>query len=49
MDWGILMGVITGVLLAAFLGIVAWAWSNKRRRAFEEASRYPLFEDGDRL
>ena len=49
MDWGIVMGVITGVLLVAFLGIVAWAYGRARRRSFEEAARYPLFEEGDRL
>ena len=49
MDWGFVMGVITGVLLVAFLGIVVWAYRDARKRAFEEASRYPLFEEGDRL
>jgi len=49
MDWGIAMGVITAILLVAFLGIVAWAWSRKRKAAFEEAARYPLFDEGDRL
>ena len=49
MDWGIVMGVITAILLVAFLGIVVWAWSSARKKAFEEASRYPLFEEGDRL
>jgi len=48
-DWGIAMGMVTGVLLVAFLGIVAWAWSRKRKEAFDEAARYPLFDEGDRL
>jgi cytochrome c oxidase cbb3-type subunit 4 len=42
------MGVITAVLLAAYLGIVAWAWSRRRRRDFEEAARLPLlYQEGD--
>src|SRR5690606_20867143 len=49
MDWGIAVGVVTGVLLVAFLGIVAWAWSRKRKKDFDEAARYPLFDEGDRL
>jgi cytochrome c oxidase cbb3-type subunit 4 len=49
MDWGIAMGIVTGVLLVAFLGIVVWAWSKKRKKDFEEAARYPLFDEGDRL
>lgn len=47
MDWGTAMGVITAVLLAAFLGVVAWAYSKKRRRAFDEAARLPLQDDGE--
>lgn len=36
----------TVVLFIAFLGIVAWAWSKRRERAFDEAARLP-FEDND--
>lgn len=49
MNWGTAMGVITAVLLAAYLGIVVWAWRKERKEAFDEAARYPLFEEGDRL
>lgn len=49
MDWGIAMGVVTGILLVAFLGIVVWAWRKERKKAFDEAARYPLFDEGDRL
>jgi cytochrome c oxidase cbb3-type subunit 4 len=49
MDWGIVMGVVTAVLLVAFLGIVVWAYRKERKKAFDEASRYPLFDLGDRL
>jgi cytochrome c oxidase cbb3-type subunit 4 len=47
MDWGTAMGVITAVLLIAFLGVVVWAYSKKRRRAFDEAARLPLQDDGE--
>ena len=49
MDWGIVLGVITAILLVAFLGIVVWAYRKERKKAFDEASRYPLFDEADRL
>jgi cytochrome c oxidase cbb3-type subunit 4 len=45
MDWGIVMGVITAVLLVAFLGIVVWAYRKERKKAFDEAANYPLFDN----
>ena len=33
------------VLLIAFLGIVAWAWSSKRKTEFEQAAQLPLGDD----
>jgi cytochrome c oxidase cbb3-type subunit 4 len=48
MDWGIVMGVITAVLLVVFIGVVVWAYSAKRRRAFDEAARLPLQDDGEK-
>jgi cbb3-type cytochrome oxidase subunit 3 len=41
------MGVITAVLLVAFLGVVVWAYSARRRRAFDEAALLPLQDDGE--
>lgn len=38
-------GIVTAILLAAFLGLVAWAWSKRRKRDFNEASQLPLEED----
>ncbi|NIR60026.1 MAG: cbb3-type cytochrome c oxidase subunit 3 [Gammaproteobacteria bacterium] len=35
------------MLILVFMGIVIWAWSSRRRRDFEEASRLPL-DDEDR-
>jgi cytochrome c oxidase cbb3-type subunit IV len=38
-------GIITAVLLLAFIGIVAWAWNSRRREQFAAAARQPLEED----
>jgi len=35
----------TLALLVAFLGIVAWAWSGKRKPQFDAAARLPLEDD----
>jgi cytochrome c oxidase cbb3-type subunit 4 len=43
--FGHLSGVMTAVLMLAFIGIVAWAWSGKRRKSFDAAARLPLEED----
>jgi cytochrome c oxidase cbb3-type subunit 4 len=34
--------------MLAFVGVVIWAWSSKRKKDFEEASRLPLDENGPR-
>lgn len=44
-DYGIISGVMTAILLAAFLGVLAWAWSRRRRADFEAAARLALRED----
>jgi len=46
MDVTIFHGLWTGVLLVIFIGIVVWAWSGKRKRAFDEAAALP-FDDND--
>jgi cytochrome c oxidase cbb3-type subunit 4 len=46
MDYGVYGSVMTVVMLVIFLAIVAWAWSAKRRSAFDAAARMPLEEDG---
>jgi cytochrome c oxidase cbb3-type subunit 4 len=45
MSSGLLSGLFTVVLLLAFIGIVFWAWSARRREKFEAAARLPLEED----
>jgi len=42
---GILRGVVAGILLVAFLALWVWAYSGRRRSAFEAASRLPLEDD----
>ncbi len=41
-----LSGIITGLLLALFVGGCIWAWSPKHKRAFDQAARIPL-QDAD--
>ena len=45
MDLPTLRGLFTLILMIAFVAIVVWAWSSKRRKEFDEAARLPL-EDG---
>ena len=45
MDAGILHGLWTAAMIAIFAAIVAWAWSGRRKRDFDEAARLPLDED----
>jgi cbb3-type cytochrome oxidase subunit 3 len=41
----------TVVSVAAFVAVVAWAWSARRKRAFDEAANAPfaLPDDGDAI
>lgn len=39
-----LSGIITALLLALFVIGCIWAWSPKRKHAFEDAARIPLEE-----
>ena len=47
MDAGLLHGLWTAAMIAVFVAIVAWAWSGRRKRDFEEAARLPLEEEPD--
>ena len=40
--YGILGSAITVLSFLTFLGIVAWAYSSRRRGAFEEAANAPF-------
>ena len=41
-DYGFYSSVLTVVMLIVFLGIVAWAYSRRRKAAFEEAANAPF-------
>lgn len=45
MDVGIINGIITAVLLVVFIGGSIWAFSAKRKKDFDAASRLPLEDD----
>lgn len=41
-----LVGSVATVLVTVlFIGVVIWAWSKKRKKDFDEASRLPFDED----
>ncbi len=44
MDIHDIRAMFSVIMFAMFIGIVAWAWSNKRRGAFSEAANLPLNE-----
>lgn len=45
MDIGWFRSMVTVVLFIAFIGIVLWAWSSRRRDDFEAASRLVFDEN----
>lgn len=40
-----LTAIFTVLVLITFIGIVFWAWSDKRKEDFDQASRLPLDDD----
>jgi cytochrome c oxidase cbb3-type subunit 4 len=45
MDFNDLRSIVTVLVFATFIGIVLWAWSGRRKQAFEEAANLPFGED----
>jgi len=43
--FGTLSGIFTAIMMALLIGITLWAWSGRRREAFDAAARAPLEED----
>ena len=41
-----LRSIFTVLVFAAFIGVWIWAWSSKRKQAFDEAANLPFVEDG---
>jgi len=39
-----MIGILTAILLAMYLGIVVWAYSGRRRSDFAAAAQLPLAE-----
>jgi cytochrome c oxidase cbb3-type subunit 4 len=42
-----LRAAVTVLAFIAFIGIVLWAYSRRRKEAFDEAARLPFTEDED--
>ena len=40
-------GISTAILIVIFLGIVAWAYSSRRRDDFAAAAQLPLLKDDE--
>ncbi|TAM47541.1 MAG: cbb3-type cytochrome c oxidase subunit 3 [Gammaproteobacteria bacterium] len=45
MDIAVFHSWWTVLLVVIFIGIVAWAWSGRRRQSFDEAAKMPLEDD----
>jgi cytochrome c oxidase cbb3-type subunit 4 len=45
MDIGTVRGLITLALFIAFLALVLWAYSKRRKADFDELARMPLEDD----
>ena len=46
LDINLFRGLMTVVVMVAFLGIWAWAWSKHRHKDFEELASMPLEDEG---
>jgi cytochrome c oxidase cbb3-type subunit 4 len=44
MDIGTVRGLVTLAVMLAFFGVVAWAWSSRRKRDFDEMAQMPFRE-----
>jgi len=47
MDTGTFRGLITLLLIIAFLGITWWAYSKRRKPDFDEAANLPFADDDE--
>ncbi len=45
MDMTLLRSLFTVLMFITFIGIVIWAWSSKRKQAFDEAANLPFADD----
>jgi len=44
MDIGTVRGLVTLVVMLAFIGLVVWAYSRKRKKDFDEMAQMPFNE-----
>ncbi|WP_043510279.1 CcoQ/FixQ family Cbb3-type cytochrome c oxidase assembly chaperone [Halomonas sp. BC04] len=47
MDTGTFRGIITFLLIVAFIGITWWAYSRRRKPDFDEAAQLPFADDDE--
>lgn len=47
MDIGTLRGLGTILVFVAFIGVVLWAYSSKRKKSFDEAANLPFADEPD--
>lgn len=45
MDINDLRGLSTAFLLIAFIALIVWAYSSKRKKSFDEAANLPFADD----
>ena len=45
MDIGTLRGIGTFIVFVAFIGVVLWAYSSKRKSSFDEAANLPFADE----
>ncbi|MBC9250518.1 cytochrome oxidase [Pseudomonas alcaligenes] len=45
MDIGTIRGIGTVVVFIAFIGVVLWAYSGRRKDSFDEAANLPFADD----
>ena len=45
MDINDLRGISTALLMFAFIGLCFWAYSRKRKKAFDEAANLPFADE----
>jgi len=45
MDINTIRGIITGLLIVVFVALIIWAYSKKRKSAFDDAANLPFIGD----
>lgn len=45
MDINVLRSIVTVLTFVVFIAIVAWAWSGRNAKSFDEAAQLPFGQD----